>query len=515
MEPRQNFVTCAMAFQLGCMEISVACLKSYFEGNPATNQFLCRAYLCKGQLRSPATSGNAVKTANCALLYFQKAIEISKNNPRYHFLVFNTSLRFLQAMRPLLRPGLRGRLAPSLALLVSALEEVAEPDYSWRAELMIHLVECLVDAGRREDACRYSTVTSEFVASHAPHLYPEVLTLMMASQHVMLECFQCELNVLRKQEKMSVYSKAGIEARLKEIGKLDRLLRRVAAAGEADPRAVQAVCATQWSVCLPLLQRNLRKRVRAELQRVAQALEDINSMLLETRCEVHQELALLEEEEGRLEASLGHLERAVLLADGPRRERLLTTVHRLRLRATLYSAPSRPEDRAAMLLQQAKDKAPKDSIDIRSTLVQAGLLLAPDAFQIVLDADCTPESTTSILLPILPDQTPPRHLSAKAKHHSWSVQGVKGHLERLADDNNATERVNVWAVLVKAARGHEVWDVCRAACRFCLLYDDGRWTEKGQSPEQGSVQINASSRDVLLLLAEICFINAEVCALHR
>ncbi|CAL8368626.1 unnamed protein product [Gadus morhua 'NCC'] len=616
-------VLCAEeALQLGCMEISVACLKSYFEGNPATNQFLCRAYLCKGQLRSPATSGNA-DDFQSALLYFQKAIEISKNNPRYHFLVFNTSLRFLQAMRPLLRPGLRGRLAPSLALLVSALEEVAEPDYSWRAELMIHLVECLVDAGRREDACRYSTVTSEFVASHAPHLYPEVLTLMaryqllgdsspdmtthapsgavlhkilklknrveggerescllseedvvelkevfsllaehaagphavmsgetptntsqtsaaippaervvllmelavlglqwkqqevvasclkelrsaketMASQHVMLECFQCELNVLRKQEKMSVYSKAGIEARLKEIGKLDRLLRRVAAAGEADPRAVQAVCATQWSVCLPLLQRNLRKRVRAELQRVAQALEDINSMLLETRCEVHQELALLEEEEGRLEASLGHLERAVLLADGPRRERLLTTVHRLRLRATLYSAPSRPEDRAAMLLQQAKDKAPKDSIDIRSTLVQAGLLLAPDAFQIVLDADCTPESSDGTV--------PALQLSAKAKHHSWSVQGVKGHLERLADDNNATERVNVWAVLVKAARGHEVWDVCRAACRFCLLYDDGRWTEKGQSPEQGSVQINASSRDVLLLLAEICFINAE------
>ncbi|CAL8237574.1 unnamed protein product, partial [Boreogadus saida] len=91
-----------------------------------------------------------------------------------------------------------------------------------------------------------------------------------------LDCFQCELNVLRKQEKMNVYSKAGIEARLKEIGKLDRLLRRVAAAGEADPRAVQAVCATQWSVCLPLLQRNLRKRVRAELQRVAQALEDID-----------------------------------------------------------------------------------------------------------------------------------------------------------------------------------------------------------------------------------------------
>lgn len=37
-------------------------------------------------------------------------------------------------------------------------------------------------------------------------------------------------------------------------------------------------------------------------------------------------------------------------------------------------------------------------------------------------------------------------------------------------------RVKLWATLVKTAAKHEVWDVCRAACRFCLLYDDGRWT---------------------------------------
>lgn len=36
-------------------------------------------------------------------------------------------------------------------------------------------------------------------------------------------------------------------------------------------------------------------------------------------------------------------------------------------------------------------------------------------------------------------------------------------------------RVKLWATLVKTARKQEVWDVCRAACRFCLLYDDGRW----------------------------------------
>lgn len=63
------------------------------------------------------------------------------------------------------------------------------------------------------------------------------------------------------------------QARLKEIGKLDRWLQT--AAGEGDPRATQAVCAAQWSFCLPLLQHNLRKRVRTPLLRVAQVLEDI------------------------------------------------------------------------------------------------------------------------------------------------------------------------------------------------------------------------------------------------
>ncbi|CAL8299481.1 unnamed protein product [Merluccius merluccius] len=439
------------------------------------------------------------------LLYFQKAIEISKNNPRYHFLVFNASLGYMQAVRPLLRPRLRARLAPSLALVVSALEEVAEPDHVWRAELMMQtalhpesgvvlLLELAVLALQWKQ--------QEVVASCLKELNSAKETT--ASQHVMLECVQCELNVLRKQEKTNAYSKAGIEARLKEIGKLDRLLRRAVA--EGDPGAVQAACATQWSVCLPLLQRNLRKRIQPELQRVAQVLEDMQSMLLETRCQVHSELASMEEEEGRLGASLGHLERAMLLADGPQRERLSTAVNRLHLRGTLYTTPSRPEDRAAMLLQQAKDKPLQDMTDIRHTLVQAGLFLAPDAFQTVLDADSIPESND--------EPVPAVRLSAKAQHHSRCVQGVQGHLERWADDSNGTERVRVWAVLVKAARGHEVWDVCRAASRFSLLYDDNRWTEKSESlkEEQGSRQSNAStsfSRDVLRLLAEVCFINAE------
>lgn len=43
-------------------------------------------------------------------------------------------------------------------------------------------------------------------------------------------------------------------------------------------------------------------------------------------------------------------------------------------------------------------------------------------------------------------------------------------------------RIKLWATLAKSARKLEVWDVCRAACRFCLLYDDGA----GKSSESNS-----------------------------
>ena len=63
------------------------------------------------------------------------------------------------------------------------------------------------------------------------------------------------------------------QARLKEIGKLDQWLQT--AVREGNPQAMQAVCATQWSFCLPLLQHNLRKHIKAPLLSVAQVLEDM------------------------------------------------------------------------------------------------------------------------------------------------------------------------------------------------------------------------------------------------
>uniref|UniRef100_UPI0037E7646D cilia- and flagella-associated protein 46 n=1 Tax=Semicossyphus pulcher TaxID=241346 RepID=UPI0037E7646D len=617
------FVVCAeTALQLGCLEKSTACLKMFFEGNPPANQFLCRAYLCQGQLESPPATGT-VEDFEEAILSFLKAIEVAKSEPGCSFIVFNASVLYFHTVRPLLQPGRCHHLVPSLRQVVQSLEEVADQDHSWRAELMMHLIRCLADSGNTEDAASFDKMTEEFIKSHTPHLYPTLFTVQVRhklaeadvliersrqcstltviyriqdfkkleeineykptveeleqifhlleytkthvdssppqsptplkpadrvafllelallalqlkhqkvaadclkelksagepsnGQRIIMECVNCEINILKSEAKMNDYSKASVEARLKEIGKLDQWLQT--AVREGDPQAMQAVCATQWSFCLPLLQHNLRKRIKAPLLRVSQVLEDMQSVLLEMRCQVHLELAVIEEEEGRLEAALTHLQKASLLDNGTQRERLSSALRLLQLRGTLDQMPPRTEDKAAMLMQQTKDMQPQDKTGIRPILVAVGLLLAPDDFQMVLDADNTSQ------IPVgSPGSRPAAQLCAKAQHHSACVQKVDGHLARQGDNTDDTERVKLWATLVKTARKQEVWDVCRAACRFCLLYDDGRWkiskTDNCQFSEEESCagRLRSSSggqnsvKDLLRLLAETHFISAE------
>ncbi|XP_028983141.1 cilia- and flagella-associated protein 46 isoform X3 [Betta splendens] len=621
------YVLCAeAALQLGCLDISAACLKMYFEEKLPANQFLCRAYLCQGQLKAPSTTGSMEDFEEAAVC-FLKAIEISKHEPRYNFMVFNASVLYFQAVRPLLQPYLCHHLVSSLRQVVQSLEEVAHHDHSWRAELMMHLIKCLVDSGKMEEAVGFAKITEEFIKSHTPQFYPSLFTLMVqhklsendvlvetsrqstsleviykmqdlknrlktmkndelnkedsakleeifhllvdctkvattvknpslhipipaypvdrvafllelallalqvkhqkvaagcmkelktvgetsAGQRIIMECVTCGINLLKKEAKMSAYCKASVEAQLKEIGKLDKLLQT--AVRERDPQAAQAVCATQWSFCLPLLQHNLRKYIKAPLLRMAQVLEDTQSVMQGMRSQIHSELAAMEEEEGRLEAALTHLHKAMLLDNGTQRQRLSSAFHLLQLRKTLYQTPSRNEDKAALLLQQAKEIQPQDKTDSRPCLVAVGLLLAPDDFQMVLDADDTSEISLA--------SGPVAQLCAKAQHHTTCVQRVHRHLTTQGDNSDNAERVKLWATLAKKARKEEVWDVCRAASRFCLLYDDGRWkmsvndectcSDKESLAEcnRGCTENQININDLLQLLAEIRFIAAE------
>ena len=99
-----------------------------------------------------------------------------------------------------------------------------------------------------------------------------------------------------------------------------------------------------------------------------------HSMLLEMRCQVHSELAVIEEEDGRLEAALTHLQKAVLLDNGTQRERLSSALRLLQLRGTLYHTPSRTEDKAAMLMQQVSSLSVSDSITLQNENVTTWLI---------------------------------------------------------------------------------------------------------------------------------------------
>lgn len=71
------------------------------------------------------------------------------------------------------------------------------------------------------------------------------------------------------------------------------------------------------------------------------------------RCQVHMEMALIEEDEDRLEPAVQHLRKAALLdSQGLYREYLKVASNRLRLCTMLYQSPERAEDKAIMAIEQ-------------------------------------------------------------------------------------------------------------------------------------------------------------------
>ncbi|KAG5196142.1 hypothetical protein R6Z07F_018059 [Ovis aries] len=334
-----------------------------------------------------------------------------------------------------------------------------------------------------------------------------------------VECLEYELEAVRLENKIKTYTREAVEAQLDVVRRLDVTLQRAVRLGE--PRLVHTVCATQWNACLPLLQYNLRHHLRKPLTSIADALEKADSLAAQLRCQVHVELAHIEEDADRLEPAMEHLRKAALLDGlGVYQDKIRRALNRLQLCTTLYQAPVRDEDRATTAIEQAKKAMPKDSVrKKRALLVNAGLALAPDTFQIVLDSEN--EAKVSI------GKTRGRftYLFAKARHHTLSVDKAVGHLRRLGGQNDK-ERIHIWAELAKVARKQSVWDVCRAASRFCLLYDSVKvkklakskrgkkkkgWDGLGQDSwghSEATLQKQVSPT-LLRKFAEVGFISAE------
>ncbi|XP_071793797.1 cilia- and flagella-associated protein 46-like isoform X3 [Asterias amurensis] len=713
------YVLCAeIAFQYGLDEITKECLKMFFMKASPSNQFLCRAYLCQAQLLAPTSAEHNTQLEK-AVVYLLKAINFAKENQRYHFLVYNASVLFWQFCRPFLKPGYRQYLSISLHSVVKALDDIDDKDYEWRAQLMIALIECHVDAGRIKEAAEVSKATAEFTKAFVPLLYKQVLGLQIRHQlvdhnklvkdirqngdltvyyklvklrvsleqkevtdldvqgdrilrqilmeeevsrsssslsgrnktatpisavsddvrssrgshkrapaavtaaaaaspttpaavtnsmqydalassaqsvstvaplllelanlcveydmpelvtrcleglknshikekgtFIQMEFIECSLMVLNLRERQESYSKSSVEVRIKAISRLSEAIMNAIRYG--DPNIIQAGCVAQWNLCLPLLQTNLREHARKPLTLVAEALENIQSLLVLLRCQIHTELAKIEEDEEQIQVAMEHLKKALGLDDGGQyHERLETALHRLQLRAELYKPPDSMEDQAAMIIEQARKSADSGTVRMkRSLLVKAGQALSPDAFLLVLESENELKDELSSSLKEWQEQqlnvTDRQHggggkgymtiinqLGNKAKHFQKCVKKCSGHIKRLGSENER-DRARLWADLAKVARKQEVWDVCRVAARFCLLYDDDRWNmvrpstvrsdthiesvpgvpepadtptksrkAASEAPTQENHTVTHSDKDLIRTLAEIHFLNAE------
>ncbi|XP_034994598.2 cilia- and flagella-associated protein 46 isoform X1 [Zootoca vivipara] len=346
------------------------------------------------------------------------------------------------------------------------------------------------------------------------------------AREIELDCLECDCKVQKLGPKIATYAKSVVEAQLKTIQKLDLILNR--AIRLKDPNVIQAVCATLWNTCLPLLQHNLQQHVRRPLLAIAEILEKIDSMLILLRCQVHMEIAHIEENGDRIEAAMEHLQKAIYLDNkGLYHEYLKMAFKRLSVNTMLYQPLERLEDQASLMIEQAKKGTQKASVrKKRSLLVNAGHALAPDAFQIILDSENEVKVASS------KSKGPIGYLCAKAEHHSRNVEKADGHLKRIGRENEK-ERIRLWSEIAKTARKQCVWDVCRAACRFCLLYDDNQAKVSkrkklfkkrasiimADEEQEASVQKElpvasptkcfSLERDLLRTIAEVRFINAE------
>ncbi|XP_038599783.1 cilia- and flagella-associated protein 46 [Tachyglossus aculeatus] len=625
------YVLCAeQALKLGYPEMSTDCLQMYFKGKPPLNQFLGRAHLCEAQLHTPHSADN-LEEFEKSVIHYMKAINFAKEDSRYYFLIYNASVLYWQMVRPFLKPGSRHFLIPSLSQIVAVLNEAAEKDKEWRAELMLELLECFLDARKTAEAAEFSSTAAAYIKVNVPHKYQQLFSIMVhhklmddsqmetemqesvclsvihniqtlkskldgkempqeantylqnaykllkqyddrsltsvggerlplllelarlsltmksielsydcicdlkefknddPGRQIEIECLEYEFQVLKLGNKIKTYARSAVETQLNVIKSLDVVLLRAIRMG--DPNLIQVVCATQWNLCLPLLQHNLRCNLRKSLMNIAEILEKIDSLMVEMRCQIHMEIAHIEEDEDRIEAAMDHLQKAMHLDDrGQYQDHLQMVFNRLHLCSMLYQSPERQEDKAIKTIEQAKKARQKDSVrEKRALLVNAGLALAPDTFQIVLDSENDAKVSTG------KSRSQISFLCAKAHHHTKSVEKAGGHLKRLGRENEK-ERIQIWADLAKVARKQGVWDVCRTASRFCLLYDDMKFKKTSQptkeiavsmvlsekkkktvenpdrllsAPSELSSPAKSLSPDLLRTFAEVGFINAE------
>uniref|UniRef100_A0A8C3HKX7 Uncharacterized protein n=3 Tax=Chrysemys picta bellii TaxID=8478 RepID=A0A8C3HKX7_CHRPI len=206
------YVLCAeQALQLEYPEISSDCLQMYFKGRHPVTQFMGRAYLCQGQLYTPLSTDNLEKFEKF-VMYLMKALDFAIHDPRYYFLIYNASVLYWQVVRPYLKPGFRYLLIPSLSQIVTALNQAEEQDKQWRAELMIELLECFLDASKMKEAVDFSSTAAAFIKNNVPDKYQHIFSLMV--HHKLMNTSQIEEDIQSSISLSVIYKIQTIKSQL-------------------------------------------------------------------------------------------------------------------------------------------------------------------------------------------------------------------------------------------------------------------------------------------------------------
>lgn len=73
------------------------------------------------------------------------------------------------------------------------------------------------------------------------------------------------------------------------------------------------------------------------------------------RCQVHMEMAYIEQDDDRVEPAIEHMQKAMRLDSlGIYKDKIKITYRQLQLGTMLYQSPDRPEDKATMAIEQVQ-----------------------------------------------------------------------------------------------------------------------------------------------------------------
>jgi hypothetical protein len=83
-----------------------------------------------------------------------KALEIAVAEPRYKFLVYNTSVAFWRVSRPLQRHGRFSHILEPMQRVADAIRELGAGDAEWKARFWIGLARAYDGCDQPDDAIR-------------------------------------------------------------------------------------------------------------------------------------------------------------------------------------------------------------------------------------------------------------------------------------------------------------------------------------------------------------------------